>query len=106
MRNSSRNLHVTLFGCLLKLFCFSTVIVFLATFMANKDEYIIANCTNYNKFCGFASYTRQFACRYQILFALSLKVKLKLNQITGMPVTSTGVYPHMPIPLGCIASGG
>ena len=40
MRNSLRILHVTLFCFLVKLFFFFIVIIiFVATFMANKDEY-------------------------------------------------------------------
>ena len=40
MRNSSRNLHVTLFSCLVKLFYFSVLLLlFFATFMVNKDKY-------------------------------------------------------------------
>jgi len=40
MRNSLRNLHVTMFSCLFKLFYFSVVLLFfLYTFMVNKDEY-------------------------------------------------------------------
>jgi len=42
MKNASRNLHATLFSCLVQLFNFSVVLLFfLATFMVNKDEYSV-----------------------------------------------------------------
>jgi len=62
----------------------------------------------YNKTRG---HTADTGCHSTMEFSVQSvnktgKVVPKSKYDTNMPVIPIGIYPHMPIPLGCIASGG